>query len=98
MSQLTIDLPDGVKEKVASLAAESGHTSAEAFVRALVIGAAQGGDFGPPPGASVRNAEELRKIIAERYDDEEGSFEADDAHFDEIIKYAEEADRRAHRP
>jgi hypothetical protein len=35
--------------------------------------------------------------MSARFDDEEGSFEADDAHFDEILKYADEADERARR-
>lgn len=97
MSQLIIELPEGVKEKVATLAAEWGHGSPEAFVQALVIDATGDRDFGAPPGASVRNVDELRQLINARYDDEDGSIEADDSHFDDILKYADEADRRAAR-
>ena len=96
MTRIVIDVPNDAGERIASRAAEAGHASVEDYVRSLVLDAAAAEtDPGPPPGASVSSEEELGRLIAERWDDEEGSFEPDEAFYENLRELARNGRKRA---
>jgi hypothetical protein len=71
MSALNIHLPDGLRSRVEARAAESGFDSVEAYVEALVLADAAGGQ--------ALDDEQLERLLLGRLD---GPFvDADDADF-----------------
>jgi hypothetical protein len=85
MTRLSIDLPDGLKSKLAERATQSGHTSVEDFVLAVLrVEAGEEADWGPPPGASFQTKAELDAILSERLNDPGPGIEATPAFWAEF--------------
>lgn len=77
MSQLNINLPEDVAERLRDRAARAGHDTVEEFVQALIFSEVEeeGEDYGAPPHLTVESEEELKKFLEPRLDDNGGSIE-----------------------
>ena len=65
MTRLSIDIPDELRRKMESRAAETGHGSLERYVNWLVREDAASIDYGAPDEVKVRSREELEARVHE---------------------------------
>src|SRR4051812_10069624 len=91
MTRLSIDLPDEVGAKLADWASQSGHTSVEEFVAALLragVEEQEGEDWGAPEAVTFHSEEQLRSILLERVNDPRPGFEPTPEFWEEMRKRA----------
>ena len=79
MARLSVELPDELRRKVETRAAESGHPTVEQYVQALIRADAEfstDADLGGPPHLEVGTDDELESLLAQMLDSGEPSIEA----------------------
>lgn len=98
MTRLMIDLSEEEFRKLESRAKEAGMTNVTDYAANVLRVDADcewGIDYGAPESVKVRTAADLERIIRERSEDDSGDIEADEKFFDDLEKYAREADAKA---
>ena len=97
MSQLNINLPADVAERLRKRAAREGHETVEAFVEALLKVEAEGADadLGAPAHLSVGGDAELEAYLENRMQgDDGGTTEATPEFWDELKRQSDARRRR----
>jgi metal-responsive CopG/Arc/MetJ family transcriptional regulator len=97
MTRITIDLPEDVLRKLESRAKEAGAANVSDYAANRLREDVEWDkeiDYGAPESVKIRTAADLERIVRDRSDDESGDIEADEKFFDDLEKYAREADAR----
>lgn len=78
MGRLSIQLPDDLQALAQARSAETGHTSVESYVEALIRADATAGtsDHGAPDHLTFGTDEALEAMLVQRLDDDRPSIEA----------------------
>lgn len=97
MTKLTIDLPQDVLQKLESRARRPGVTNVSDYAASVLRDDAtfsEAVDYGAPESVKVRTASDPERIVQAR-SDESGDIECDDKFFDDLERYARDADARS---
>src|SRR4051812_35406907 len=79
MARLSVELPEELRRKVETRAAESGHRSVEQYVQALIRADAEfsaDADLGGPPHLEVGTDDDLESLLTHRLENGGTSIEA----------------------